>query len=264
MTAGHNLKNTSQTLPPNQELGLEPVGVRASNPLGDVVEQSSALSGFCAYDLIASAQESVPAWQRERGEKLQEVQAAALERRTILNALAQFNRFGVIITETGGVIQGSAGWTQQVAATPTLSFSRGMLAPASRASHIEFLAALQLLFSNYNLQSVPVALRDLDGWVTDILHIKRVGPSNPHRACVLLPKSSIEVANTLTTLSVALKLTPLETTLVRLLMKGATDREIAAGANLKLCDVKAGMRQLVAKFRVRQKCDIARLVAGFP
>jgi DNA-binding CsgD family transcriptional regulator len=264
MTAGHNLKRASQTIQPNQALDLELVGARVANPLGDVVTPGSTHSGFCAYDLMASAEESVPAWQRERGEKLQEVQAAALERRTILNALAQFNRFGVIITETGGVIQGSVGWTQQVAATPTLSFSRGMLAPASRASHTEFLAALRLLLSDYNLQSVPVALRDLDGWVTDIMHIKRVGPSNPHRAYVLLPKSPIEVANTLTTLAVALKLTPLETTFVRLLMKGATDREIAAGAGLKLCDVKAAMRQLVAKFRVRQKCDIARLVASFP
>lgn len=236
----------------------------ASNPLGEVFAQDMSPIGFCAQDLLASAIEAVPAWQRDVGEKPGATPVAFIERRAILGALTKTGRFGVILDQAGAVTQGTSGWTQHVGAIPTLTIKQNRLAPTSPQSQQELIAALGLLFSDHNWPSVPVALRDLDGWVTDIIHLKRVGVSNPERAYVVLPKSLIDVEKTLSTLTIALGLTPLETTLVRLIVKGETEREMAGALNIKSSDIKRGIRQLVIKFRVRQKSDIGRLIASIP
>jgi DNA-binding CsgD family transcriptional regulator len=236
----------------------------AINPLGEVFEQELSPVGFCPQDILANSAEYVPAWQRDVGEKPGATPAAFIERRAILSALTKTGRFGVILDQEGAVTQGTLGWTQHIGAIPTLTIKQNRLAPTSPQSQQELVAALGLLFSDYNWPSVPVALRDLDGWVTDIIHLKRVGVSNPERAYVVLPKSLIDVEKTLSTLAIALGLTPLETTLVRLIVKGETEREMAGALDIKSSDIKRGIRQLVFKFRVRQKSDIGRLIASIP
>jgi DNA-binding CsgD family transcriptional regulator len=241
-----------------------PCSANRSGPFGDVAQHQRAHAGFDATDLLAAATESIPAWQRDTGQKLATCQTASLQRQAILKAMSLLDRFGVILDATGGIVQGNPGWSTHLAAIPTLSVEQNVLVPLSVQSQQEFIAGLKLLFGDFNLASVPVALRDLDGWVTDVIHLKRVGTANPDRAYALLPKSQSDTSKTLVTLSTALSLTPLEVTLVRLIVKGDSNQEMATALGLKQSGIKRAITILVGKFRVRQKSDIVRIMASFP
>lgn len=233
------------------------------HPLGEVFAQDGAPVGFCAQDLMAGAAECVPAWQRDAGENPSATQAASTQRTAILSALTKTGRCGVILDPHGAVTQGTVGWMQHINAMPTVTLKQNRLSPTSVQSRQELVAALDLLFCDDSCPGAPVALRDLDGWVTEIIHLKRVGVSNPERAFIVLPKSPTDFENTLSTLSLGLGLTPLETTLVGLITKGQTEWEMATALALKSNDIRSGIRQLLLKFAVRQRSDIARLVASF-
>jgi DNA-binding CsgD family transcriptional regulator len=277
MATKHSLKRKSDVLnatrapapesacpeSPYPEIACQESASRA-NPLGEIKPQEPHTLGFNAQDLLVTAAEGVPPWQRDNGQNVSPCQLASIERQDILKALTKMSRFGVILDANGQIVQGNTGWSQHLATIPVLSAHAGRLMPVSTQSQIELVAALKILFDDFNWTSVPVALRDLDGWVIDILHLKRVGNANPTRAYAVLPKSSIDLSATLATLDVALQLTPLETTFVRLIVNGQTDREMAAALGLKQSDIKRGIRDLIAKFRVRQKSDIVRIVASFP
>lgn len=238
--------------------------VSDAHPLGEIKPQEQAAPGFDAQDLLETSSEGVPPWQRDSGQSLSACQLASVERQDIVKALTKLSRFGVILDESGHIVQGNLGWSQHLAHIPTLSAQAGYLVPLSMQSQNELGAALKTLFDDYNRLSVPVALRDLDGWVIDVIHLRRVGNANPKRAYVILPKSHVDLTHALANLGLTLQLTPLESTLVRLIVTGQSDREMAAALSLKQSDIKRGMRELTAKFRVRQKSDIVRIVASFP
>ena len=234
------------------------------NPLGDSAPLSSLPNGFDPQAILAATTEAIPAWQRDSGQNIATGQAALLERQSILKALTRLDRFGVIFDKSGCVIQGNPGWTVHLAGIATLSVIRKRFAPVSLLSQHDFFAGLNLLFDDFKLPSIPIALRDLDGWVCDVIHIKRVGIANPDLAYALLPKSPADLAATLISVSRVLALTPLETTLLGLIVKGDTNLEIATTVRLKQSATKAAIRQLVGKFQVRRKSDIVRLLASFP
>lgn len=240
---------------------LNPFGL---NPFGDVEADNCLPTGFDAQALLSEAHDAIPAWQRDTDQNEATNPAASLERQAILKGFSQQNRFGVIFDRRGHVVQGNLGWTNQLNSLATLGLKSNRIVPIAPQSQLEFKTALDVLFQDYLLPSVPVALRDLDGWVCDVCHICRVGPANPNFAYAILPRSSVEIAAILAQLSATLGLSTYETELVGLIAKGNSNREMAAAMNVKLGTIQRGVRQVLCKFKVRQASDIIRILATFP
>lgn len=260
MNKEDNLRPSQKPFGPEQ-LATTPA-LMISCPLGEM-EVDLAPSSLTSAELVFNTQHGIPAWQRDTASDPSPLHGALLERQTILNASTLLDRTCIIFDGSGQIVGGSLGWMHKIRDIPTLSMKGTMLAPISIQSQQEFSVALQLLFANCTLSSVPVALRDLDGWVTEVLHIKRVGPANPGSAFAILPKSAAEVGANIASLAKILRLTSFETELVAGVLKGNNDAEIAQLLDRKPSEIKQGFRQLIVKFKVRRKSDIVRLLASF-
>jgi DNA-binding CsgD family transcriptional regulator len=234
------------------------------NPLGDVAVASSTPSSFDLRDIFAQVDETIPAWQRETPRDALASHDSTLERLALVRAADILGQTCLIFDKSGQIVAGSAGWSNKLLDSLILSNNDGFLSPNSSLSAQEFLLAVKALFGDFTIPSVPLALRDLDGWVTDVIHIKRVGPSNPTYAFTMLPKSMAENAAIIARVAAFLGLTTLEVDMVDLIVRGCTDREIALKMGRKQGDIKRALAQLTNKFRVRQKSDIVKLLASFP
>lgn len=227
-------------------------------------EEWQAPIGFEPSELASEARVAIPAWQRDPNDTMAPTQAAALERQSIMRALTKLAKIGVVCDRSGRVIDGNKNWAQHLASLPFLTQLNDRIIATSTISAAEFEAAITLLFSTPTLASVPVALRDLDGWVKEVIHLKKSGPANPECYYFVLPKSGADIAATLQLVTLAFGLSPFEVQLVKGIVEGNTEREMASILDLKLSQIRRGIAQLVAKFKVRQKSDIVRVLASFP
>jgi hypothetical protein len=234
-----------------------------ANPLGDVVTTALASTSFEPTATSLPAEDCIPAWQRSLAIETRSSHIALLERRAVSRAAELLGRTCVVFNDVGRIVAGSPGWAQGFLNNPLVSAKDTIFAPKSPQSSQEFLAATKLLFGNCTISSVPLALRDLDGWVTEVIQIKRVGPANPTFAFTLLPINKIESAASIVQVATFLGLTAFEMKLVGQILDGYGEREMAANLKRKPSDIKRGLVQVTTKFRVRQKSDIIKLVASF-
>ncbi len=231
---------------------------------GEVPPAHLAPVSFDPSELLTSTSDTIPAWQRDNSDNAAAFLSASLERKSVLKSISQINRCGVIFDKEGRILFGTLGWRNQLANVATLAAEVKKLTPISMQSQKELASAISLLFDDHALASVPVALRDLDGWVSDLVHIQRVGRANPDYAFTLLPKSLADIAANAACLTMAMKLTKCENALVVLIVRGLTEREMASELELKPGQIRRSLAELTAKFRVRQSNDIARLMMSFP
>jgi DNA-binding NarL/FixJ family response regulator len=237
---------------------------RAQNPLGAIETRNIPPAGSDLYEILSTPSDAIPAWQHDACQQIVVNPAASPQRNAVLKRISERNQFGVIFDRTGSIVQGTSDWTKQLHKLPSLTLKNNRLAPTSHQSELEFQAAINLLFQDYKLASLPVALRDLDGWVCDVLHIHRVGLANPDLAYAILPRSQSDLNAIAEGLALPFGLSPFETSLTGLLAKGDSAREMALALNVKLSVVQRGIRQVLTKFKVRQTSDIVRIFSTFP
>jgi DNA-binding CsgD family transcriptional regulator len=113
-------------------------------------------------------------------------------------------------------------------------------------------------------QEVSIVLRDLDGWAADVLHIRRVGTLNPDCVLLLLPKTGIDLARTIGELADSLALTKKQVAIVKKLLEGRVESEIAHFFREDVKAVTKAIGTILRKFRVRQKSDLIRLFTRLP
>jgi hypothetical protein len=204
----------------------------------------------------------IPAWQRDSGHVDRLAQAAQQERQNLLQALTLLGRHGVLLSRDRRVFSGTNGWRSHIQVLKTFSFDHDVIGCAARASEREFVDAIALVLDKANIGDIPLALRDLDGWVQHLAQLRRVGFFNPDLVLVLLPRSADDICVKISELALPLGLTRLETDLLKCMMSGQSDSEAATHLHVPKGSLKAASLALNAKFRVRQKSDIVRLLSA--
>jgi DNA-binding CsgD family transcriptional regulator len=258
MNSEHRLARLSKPAPSRVRTDRR---LRASTgPLGDPQLSTFDLQSFDREEVVALSLDTIPAWQRDTDRIDTATQAKVHERQAVLRACDLFGRVGVIFDRSAFIHHGTRGWSHHLAQLPVFLAGRAALTPISSESQQDLWRGLAALFTDPEIPYVPIALRDLDGWVCDVLCLKRVGPANPDYAYAVLPKSTANRAARIANHTRFLGLTEIEGSLVTLIAEGKNSKEMASALKLKQGEVRRHVEAITAKFQVRHKSELARLV----
>jgi DNA-binding NarL/FixJ family response regulator len=204
----------------------------------------------------------IPSWQRDCGYVEHTSNDARQERQKLLQSLALVGHHGIIVTQDRRVVVGTQGWFAHMRSLTTLELRGGQLGCVAKASQRELIRAIDAFRAGGDRSGVPVAPRDLDGWGRHLVQLRRVGFYNSDLILVLLPKSSANFRDRVNDFALPLSLTTPQADVLKCIMDGCSDQEIAQDLGLQIGEVKKITRELVAKFCVRQKSDIVRLISS--
>jgi DNA-binding CsgD family transcriptional regulator len=213
------------------------------------------------FDAISRASDGhIPSWQSESCHDDEEQKLRA-KRKEFLNALEAVGVHGVIVDQTGHVLAGTSKWARQIEASITLRLKDGKLTALAAHSVTDLQAGLRVFFDSYQGKHLSLPLRNLDGWIVDMVRLfKCEAILGPHVA-VILPKTAQDEMATVTSLQVFAGLTKSEANIATLLSQALMVDEIAAIRKTSVATVKSQIKSLLAKLGLRRQADLVRLVA---
>jgi DNA-binding CsgD family transcriptional regulator len=229
---------------------------RAVNPPTSTEVQSHSLTDHVSYDL--------PTWQYDIGFQDHTQASPVQERGEVIKSLVATNRIGIILDVNLRALQGTPGWVANLRAMSTLRFHDLYVGAVSKQSQSDLERAIARLDTSPWCQEVSIVLNDLDGWAADVMQIRRVGTLNPDCVLLLLPKTGIDLARTIGELGDSLGLTKKQVTIVKKLLGGRIESEIAHFFRDDIKTVTKSISTILRKFRVRQKSDLIRLFTRLP
>jgi DNA-binding CsgD family transcriptional regulator len=218
--------------------------------------QSHSLTDHAHYDL--------PAWQHDIGFQDHGQTPPVQERGDVIKGLIAASRIGIILDVNRRVLQGTPGWVANLRALSTMRLHDLQVEAVSRQSQLDMEQAILRLDSNPWCQEVSIVLRDLDGWAADVLHVRRVGALNPNCVLLLLPKTGVDLVRIIGELGDSLALTKKQVAIVKKLLEGRVESEIAHFFREDVKVVTKAIGVILRKFRVRQKSDLIRLFTRLP
>ena len=229
-------------------------------PLG--FDNTEAVGLGWAFDAIdRSPTEHMPSWQTDTGYESKEDRDRRAKHKQFLNGLEAAGVHGVIVDQTGHVHAGTSKWVRRIEASSTLRLKDGKLIALAARSVTDLQAGLGVLYDGYQGKHLSVPLRNLDGWVVDMVRLFKCEATLGPYVAVLLPKTTQDEMATITGLQVFAGLTKSEANIATLLSQARMVEEIAAIRKTSVATVKSQIKGLLAKLGLRRQADLVRLVS---
>ena len=235
-------------------------GVVSDQPIGfEPVDHVGLSWAFEAVDQNSTDQ--MPSWQSEAGHSNLKDHQRRTRLAQFLEGLEAAGVHGVIIDQNCRVQGGTSKWARRIEASSTLRLKDGILTALTARSMTDLHAGLGVLYQGYPGKHLSIPLRNLDGWVIDMVRLYKCEATLGNLVAVLLPKTAQDEMPNITGLQVFAGLTKSEVNIATLLSQARMVEEIAAIRKTSVATVKSQIKALLAKLGLRRQADLVRLVS---
>lgn len=178
-----------------------------------------------------------------------------------IKKLIALSKTGLLIDTESVVLETTPDCLDVVAGISGAAVRHGMFVLESPRSQMDLNIARKRLIADPNLKLVSVFLRDLDGWVADVITLANCQLTTRSTFVVTFSDTRKQQDRLIKLLSRDVQLTHKESLILKAVLEGKRNVDISHSFSITPAKVKVAIETIVRKFGVSGKSDLIRLFA---